>query len=221
MIPPVVLVMGSSGPPASRAIITPPSRMANGAAVAPPAASMASPRASPTGTRSVTGVLTAPATVRYLCVTGRSRPMLTRVSTFVTARPDVLREAAGGDHLPGDVVDEDELVAGGVGVGERNDADARRHLGLQGRDDVVVLVLDPDDRFCGADAVHGRPEAAEHGLRLVLQQLLVLVEERLAFGRVHEEDGGLRLELHSSGEAPAASSDDPVALSALDGHDRK
>ena len=70
--PPVVFVTGSSSEPAGRAIITPPSSTATFGSVAPPAASITSAIDVPTGTRSVTGSFTAPATVRNLWVTGRA-----------------------------------------------------------------------------------------------------------------------------------------------------
>ena len=79
----------------------------------------------------------------------------------------------------------------------------------------------PHLSLVGSDALHRDLEAAEHGLGLVLEELLVLVEEGLALRGVHEEDGGRRPELHRGGEAPSAGSDDPVGLNALDVHDRK
>ena len=98
--PPVVFVTGSSSERAGRAIMTPPSRTATFGSVVPPAASTTSAIGVPTGTRSVTGLFTAPATVRYLWVTGRPRPALTSVSTLTTSAPTSRGSPPGGITRP-------------------------------------------------------------------------------------------------------------------------
>ena len=98
--PPVVLVTGSSGPEARRPIMAPPTSVAHRGTVAPPAAATTSPRETPRGTRSVHGRATAPATVRYLWVTGRAWPRFTRVSTLFTSAPTSRGSPPGGMTRP-------------------------------------------------------------------------------------------------------------------------
>ena len=120
----------------------------------------------PTGTRSVTGVRTAPATVRYLCVTGRSRPMLTSVSTFTTTRADVFRQAAGRDDAADRVVDQQELVAGRVGVlAAAGCGRPSASCGASASCTAVYLFLIPTMPCSGAHERHDRREAAQHRRR--------------------------------------------------------
>ncbi len=102
--------------------MTPPRSTPKSETVAPPAAAMTSPMVMPTGTRSVTGVATAPATVRYLCVTGWSSADVHQRLDIRHRSVDVLGQAAGRNDAAGDHVHQDELVAGGVTVGQRHDA---------------------------------------------------------------------------------------------------
>ncbi|OPZ01836.1 MAG: hypothetical protein BWZ10_03407 [candidate division BRC1 bacterium ADurb.BinA364] len=87
MMPPVVLVIGVSGSSASFPIIVPPVSSPQRSTAGPPAASMASRKVVPIGAQIVAGVLTAPATVRYLRVTGLRSPRLISVSTLLTTHP--------------------------------------------------------------------------------------------------------------------------------------
>ena len=118
----------------------------------------------------------------------------------------VAGKAAGRDHPPGDVVHEDELVARRVGVREGKRPHSRGQGRLQRPDHVLVLVLDPDDALARADAVHRHLEAGEHRRGLVPEQLLVLVQQRLALGAVHDDERDRRLQLHLGREAAAARS---------------
>ena len=54
-------------------------------------------------------------------------------------------------------------------------------------DDVVVLLLDADDALRRADHLHGREHAAQERLGEVVQQFLVLVQQRFALGRVGDD----------------------------------
>ena len=115
------------------------------------------------------------------------------------------------------MVHQDELVAGGVAVGQRDDADAGGGGGLERGDDVLVLFLDADDAFAGTDELHGHFEAAEEGLGVVVEQLFVLVQEGLALCPVGDGDRNLRPQLHSRGEAAAAGPDDAEFLDSVEG----
>ena len=121
---------------------------------------------------------------------------------------DVLGEAAGWDDATGDHVDEDELVAGGVDVRERRDADAGGYLGFEGGDDVVVLLLDADNALLRADDLHHGLHAAEEWGGVVVEEFLVFMEEGLTLGSVGDDEGDGRRELGCGGKAAAAGSDD-------------
>ena len=115
--------------------------------VGPPAAATHWASVTPTGTRSVTGSATAPAMVRYFSVTGRSaaRATFIAVSTFITTAPDGQRDAARRNHAAQHVVDQDELVAGRIGVAERGHVHAAGQLRPQQVDHVAIFFLDADD----------------------------------------------------------------------------
>ena len=83
-------------------------------------------------------------------------------------------------------------------------------------DDVLVLLLDADDAFAGTDELHGHFEAAEEGLGVVVEQLLVLVQEGLALCRVGDDDRDLRPQLDCGGEAAAAGPDDAEFLDSVE-----
>ena len=87
----------------------------------------------PTGTRRVTGWATAPAMVRYFSVTGcvgRQRDVQ-RGLDVDHDRADGQGDAAGRNDPAQDVVDQDELVAGRVGVSQRGDLDGGGDQGLR------------------------------------------------------------------------------------------
>ena len=130
---------------------------------------------------------------------------------------DVFRQASGRDDAANRVVDQQELVAGRVGVAERQDADAGGQLRRQRLLHGGVLVLDPDDALLGRHEPHDRREAAEHRRRLVLHQLLVFVEQRLTLGAVDDHRGDARGQFDRRGETASAGADDPVRLDAGEG----
>ncbi len=125
---------------------------------------------------------------------------------------DIARKPARRDHAARDVVDQHEFIACRVAVPERLDAHARGQCRSQFGDDVGVLFLDADDALPGAHLLHRQAQALEHGLGQMVQQLLVLVQQRLALGGVDDEQRNLGLELDRGGEAPAAGADDAQFL---------
>src|SRR6202142_2426734 len=129
----------------------------------------------------------------------------------------VAGESAGGDDAAGDVVDQNELVAGGVGVGQRENADPRACLSRQGLKDVGVFLLDRDHSFGGSGAFHGDGQAAEHGAGVVGHEPLVLVREGPTLGSVHDDERDLGAELDVGGEACATGADDAELFEAV-GH---
>ncbi len=120
----------------------------------------------------------------------------------------IFREAARRDDAAGDEVDEDEFVSGWVNVGEGRYADIFGGLLLEGSDDVVVLLLDADDAFGGANHLHGCDHAAEKWLGVVMKEFLVLVQERLALSGVGDHQGDAGAEFDGCWEASATCSDD-------------
>ena len=133
---------------------------------------------------------------------------------------DVLGQAAGRDDAAGDDVDEDELVAGRVGVGERGNADVGGGVLLERGDDVVVLFFDADDAGGRADDFHDLGHAAEEGLGEVVEKFLVLVQEGLALGGVGDDERDAGGELDRGGKAASASADDAEFGDSGGGHGR-
>ncbi len=107
---------------------------------------------------------------------------------------DIFGQAARRNHAAGDHVHQDELIARGIAVGQRDHANAGGDGGLKRGNDVVILLLDADDALARAHQLHGHLHAAQEGLGVVVQELLVLMQERLALGGVGDEDGDLGLE---------------------------
>ena len=215
-MPPVVLVTGTSRLAAGLAIITPPSSTPKLETVAPPAAAITSPMVMPTGTRRVTGCSHG---AGHGEVFVRHRPVEADVHQGFNVGDGcvhILGQAAGRNHASGDHVHEDELVAGGVTVRQRNDADAGRRLALQRGNDVVVLLLDADDAFARADHLHGHAHAAQERLGVVVEQFLVFVQQGLALGGVGNHQGGAGLELDGRGKSAAARADDAELFNAVD-----
>jgi hypothetical protein len=103
---------------------------------------------------------------------------------------------------------QDELVAGRVGVGQREDANAGPCLRGQGREDVRVLFLDPDHALGSARPFHGHSQAPQHGAGLVVHEFLVLVQQRFALGAVDDDQWHLGAELDCGREPRAAGADD-------------
>ena len=60
-----------------------------------------------------------------------------------------------------------------------------------------------------AGELHRAAQAREHRRGQVMQQFLVLVQQRFALGGVDDEGGNLGVELDGGGEAAAAGADDP------------
>ena len=132
-------------------------------------------------------------------------------------RVDILGQPAGRNHAASDHVDEDEFIAGRVTIRQGLDANARGHLGLKCGDDFVILLLDSDHAFTRADQVHGHLHAAQEGLGVVMKQLLVLVQQGLAFSRVGNDHRNRGFELYRGGKTAAARAHDPVFLQAIEG----
>ena len=187
-MPPVVFVTGRSRLSAGFAIITPPSSTPISSTVAPPAASMTSPMVMPTGTRSVTGVLDraghSEVLMRHRLVEADVDERFNVRNGYVSTS---LGKSAGRNHAARHQVDKDELIASRIDIRQRHNPDSRRRLALQRRNDVVILVLDSDDAFARADHLHGHPHAAQKGLGAVMEQLLVLVQQRLTLCSIGNE----------------------------------
>ena len=134
-------------------------------------------------------------------------------------RVHVLGQPAGRDDAAGDDVDQDELVARRIGVRQRwRRGCSSGRLLLHRGDDVVVLFLDADDALRRADHLHGRQHSAQERLGVVVQQLLVLVQQRLALGRVGDDQRHARPQLHRRGKSSAACAHDAQLAHAIWGH---
>ena len=121
---------------------------------------------------------------------------------------DVLRQATGRNHAASDHVHQDELVAGGIAIGQRLHTNARRRLRLNRGNDVEIFFLDADHALARPDQLHGHRHAAQERLGVVVQQFFVFMEERFALGGVGNQEGGLGFELDRRGKAAAAGADD-------------
>ena len=122
----------------------------------------------------------------------------------------------GGTTRAQHVVDEDELIAGRIGVLQRSHLHARGQLGPQQGDDVVVLDLDADDRPPRADQLHGGGHALDDAVDALAEDLFILVQEGLAFGGVQHQGVGAGGQFHVGGKAGAAGPDHPRFGNVLD-----
>ncbi len=170
----------------------------------------------PTGTRRVTGVLNG---AGHGEVFVRDRPVEADVHQGFNVGDGcvhILGQAAGGNHASGDHVHEDELVAGGVTVGERNDLMPARRPGVSSAAMMSwYFSLMPTTPSRRADHLHGHAHAAQEGLGVVMEQFLVFVEQGLALSGVGNEQGGAGLELDGSGKSAAAGADDAELFNAV------
>jgi hypothetical protein len=117
---------------------------------------------------------------------------------------DVQRQPAGRHDAPQHVVDQHELISGGIGVLQRSDVHPARQLGPQDVDDVTVLLLDADHAARGAHKLHRGRQPGQHVLGVSAKHLLVLVQQRLALGRVEQHRVRLGGELDVRGKARPA-----------------
>ena len=220
MIPPVVLVTGTSRSAAGLAIITPPSstpksvhrwparrfdHLADGDADRNPQRDRLRHRA------------------RHGQIFVRHRPVKAHVHQRLDVgnySVDIFGQPARRNHAPGDHVHQDELVARRINIRQRHHAHARRRLRLQRGDDVVILLLDPDHAFVRAHQLHGHLHAAQKGLGMVVKQFLVLVQQRLALGRVGDGHRDLGPELHRRREATPTGPNNAEFLHALQASER-
>ncbi len=123
---------------------------------------------------------------------------------------DVLGQAARTDDPPHDFIDQHELIARGIDIVEGLDRDFRRAASGEAGDEIPVLFLDPDDPAAGRDALHGRGQPGEEFIGAVGQQLLVFMDEGLAFGGVDDERIDGRGEFDRGGEPGAPAADNAV-----------
>ena len=172
--------------------------------VAPPAASMTSPMVMPTGTRSVTGV-------GHRAGHGEVFVRHRLIEADVDQRLDIgdgyvhiLGQAAGRNDAAGDEVNQDEFIACRVDIRQGHNP----HTGGAMRSRAAMiswyLSLTPMAASAAPTSLHGHAQAAQKRLGVVMQQLLVFVQQGLAFSGVddHQRDPGF--ELHSRGKAAAA-----------------
>ena len=133
--------------------------------------------------------------------------------------PDVEGESAGRDDPPGRFVHGQELVPGRVVVPEGVDGDPRLRLAQADlRDQVLVLLLDRDDRPIRPDLTGDLEQTIEDPVEVVPQDLLVLVEQRLALRRVHDHRVRGGLELLVGREPRTPGTDDSVRSYSLQHH---
>ena len=168
----------------------------------PPAAATHSAKVTPTGTRSVTGSATAPAMDRYFSVTGLCG------AGDVHRRLHVHHHGAHGqgnaarrNDAAQDVVHQDELVAGRIGIAERGRLHVAGQLRPQQVDHVVVFFLDADHAPLGADQLHGQADALDHLVDVSPQHLLVFVEQWLALGGIKDDSIGFSGKFDMRGKA--------------------
>ena len=114
------------------------------------------------------------------------------------------RNAARRNDAAEHVVDQDEFVAGRIGVAQRGHVHVLGQLGPQQVDDVAVLLLDADDAALGADQFHAGSHAFDHGVGILAEHFFVFVQQGLALGGVEEQRIGLPAEFDVGGKAGAA-----------------
>ncbi len=90
-------------------------------------------------------------------------------------------------------------------------------LRLKRRNDVLILLLDADDAFARAHQLHRHLHAAQKGLGVMVQQFLVLVQQRLALGGVGNQEGHLCFELDRRGKPTAAGANDAKLVDTVEG----
>ena len=111
---------------------------------------------------------------------------------------DLERDAGRRDEASGGGVDQLVLIAGGVEVAEHDEFDAAGlPMSLQGFEGFGVFGLDAEFAGFGSGGVHHGVHAGEDAFGKMLHQLGILVDQRLAFGAVGDEelDAGLRLDV--------------------------
>ena len=115
--------------------------------------------------------------------------------------------AARRNHPAQHVVDQNELVAGRIGVAERGHVHVAGNLRPQQVDHVAILFLDADDPALGADQAHADGRACQHVVDVAAQHFLVLVQQGLAFGRVDQDGVGFSGQFDVGGKPRAARPD--------------
>ncbi len=116
-------------------------------------------------------------------------------------------DAAGRNHAAQHVVNENELVAGGIGVAKRGHVHVSGELRPQQVDHVAVLFLNADDAPRGPHQAHADGQALQHVVDVGAEHLLVLVQQGLAFGRIDDDRIGFSGQLDVGGETGAAGAD--------------
>ena len=128
---------------------------------------------------------------------------------------DRQRQCRRRDPAAGRQPDGDHFITGRINIRQDMQTDRIRHAGIQDINGSLMLAFDGNNALFRAGGPHRIQQTADHRIRLTDSQLLIHLQKRLTFSRIHQIDFRLCRQFDVSRETSPARTDNPCILHTL------